>query len=115
MATDIEQEFIDAQLGSDSPFRESISYTVSGGSPKTIYGIVRRAGIGRTSGRGDSTPATYDTELIISSDATAGIANVLKDEDVVSITSPEFNEANVYTVAGIIARTAMAWHLGLKA
>lgn len=115
MATELEQQFIDAFLSSENPFRESVVYTVSGGTAKTIYAVVKRGGTVRTSGRADTTPAGYDCELLISPDSTSGIATVKIGEDTVAITAPEFAETNVYNVSGIIAKTAMAWHLGLKA
>ncbi len=113
MAIDLQAEFIDQFLNADNPFRESVVYTASGAASKTIYGIVNRSGIKKTSGA-DKTPSTWDYELLISHDATDGIATVTKGMDVVAISSPEVGGTNIFVVAGIISRTGMCWHLGLR-
>lgn len=52
---------------------ETISYTVDGGSPKTIVGIVETLGCEREQ-RDVGVTAVYAARLTISLDATAGIA-----------------------------------------
>ncbi len=112
----LHDEFADAILGSDNPFRSSISYTANGASAKTIYAIVNHGGLKKVSSKVDKMPVMYDVDIIISNSATDGIATVKIGKDTVSIiSSPEFGgEANIFTVAGIITATPLGWHLGLK-
>jgi hypothetical protein len=111
---DLKQEFIDQFLNSENPFRESVTYTPSGGTAKVISGIVKRGGLGKTSGPAKLLSG-WDYELLISQDATSGIATITKGMDKVLIASPEVGGTNSFIVAGIIAKTPLCWHLGLKA
>jgi len=115
-ALSLSDEFINVFLDESNPFRESVTYTPSGSTAKSIYGIVNRGGGSKTSqGRGsDKMGAIYDYELIISCDATSGVQYVVPMKDKVSITAPEFGETNVFTVAGVIKKTPMGWVLGLR-
>lgn len=112
----LEDEFISVQLGADNPFRESVSYTPSGSTAKTIYAIVSRSGSSKISTKRSTerAGAAYDYEMLISCNATSGIQYVVPGKDKVSITAPEFAETNTFTVAGIVSKTAMCWHLGLR-
>ena len=115
-ALSLETEFINVFLDESNPFRESVTYTPSGGAVKAIYGIVNRGGNAKsTTGRGmDKLNAIYDYTLLISCNATDGIQYVVPNKDRVLILAPEFGENNTFLVAGVIAKTAMCWYLGLR-
>jgi hypothetical protein len=107
-------EFIAWQLGDQNPFRKLIIYTASGFVAKQIYAVVANKGTKKLSGRGDLN-SMYDVEIIISNDSISGISNVTIKKDSVILASPEFGgNKNTYQVSGIISRTPMAWHLGLR-
>lgn len=111
----LQDEFANIILGQENPFRSSISYTATGAAAKIIYAIVNHGGNKKVSSRVDKMPVMYEVTIVISNNATAGIATVKVGKDTVSITSPEFcGETNIFTVAGIIGYTPMSWHLGLK-
>jgi len=115
-ALSLETEFINVFLDESNPFRESVTYTPTGAAAKVIYGIVNRGGNAKSStGRGtDRLNAIYDYTMLISCTATDGVQYVTPNKDKVLITAPEFGESNTFLVAGVIAKTAMAWHLGLR-
>jgi len=111
------QEAVDAAiLGASNPFRESITYTPTGATAKTIYGQVRRGAAAKNSVRGDNTAAVYDTEITISKNTTNGVAAVTIGKDTVTMAAPAYGSAatNVYVVAGIVGQTATFWKLGLR-
>ena len=116
MSFSLETDFISVFLDESNPFRESVTYTPSGGTAKAIYGMVNRGGTSKTTqGRSvEKMGALYDYELVISCNATSGIANVIPGKDRVVISAPEFAESNTFMVAGVIAKTAMCWKLGLR-
>jgi hypothetical protein len=108
-------EFTAAILGAENPFRSMISYTANGAAAKSIYAIVNHGGNKKVSSKVDKMPVMYEVTIVISISAAAGIETVKVGKDTVSIASPEFGgETNIFTVAGIIGYTPMAWHLGLK-
>jgi hypothetical protein len=113
-ATGLKSDFISNFLNAQNPFCETIIYTISGGTAKNIYAIVKRGGLGKGSGP-VKLPSGWDYEILISHDSTSGIEEVTKGLDKVFITSPEVGEVNSFLVAGIIAKTPMCWKLGLKA
>lgn len=112
----LENDFVSVFLDESNPFRESMTYTPSGGAAKAIYGIINRGAASRTTQDRavNKIGAVYSHEIIISCNATSGIANVVVGKDKVSFISPEFAETNTYTIAGIIHKTAMCWKLGLR-
>ena len=116
-ALSLEDEFVDVFLDASNPFRESVTYTATGAAAKAIYAIVNRGSAAKTTqGRSvDKIGTVYAHELLISCDATDGIQYVTPNKDKVSITSPEFAETNIFTVAVVIAKTGMCWKLGLRA
>ncbi len=101
-------------LAAVNPFRETVTYTKTGGTAKSIYGMVRRGGMQKVSGS-DKTPSMYDYELIIAIDATNGIDQVTTGKDKVAFTLSETGTSNTFIIAGIIEKTGMCWHLGLRA
>lgn len=113
------QEAIDeAFLGSANPFREAITYTPTGATARSIYAQVRRGAIMANRLKGDNTAAVYDVEITISIDASNGVAVVTTGKDTVTMAAPAYGSTtatNVYTVAGIIGRSATCWKLGLRA
>lgn len=110
----LSDEFSRYFLDASNPFRESVTYTKTGGAAVSIYGIVRRGGMEKVSGK-DKTPVTYDYELIIACDTTSGIDTVTTGMDKVVFTLSETGTSNTFIVAGIVAKTGMCWHLGLRA
>ena len=110
------QALIDGVVSSNNPFVEEISYTPYGGSAKTINATVNRTSgsIKLRSGRTEERPR-YNAEIIISNDATYGIATVKPKVDTVVMAAPELNDdTHTFTVADIIGKSAMGWHLGLQ-
>lgn len=112
----LSDEFVTVFLDASNPFRETVTYTATGSAAKDIFAIVNRGGAAKTSrGHGaEKLGSIYDYELIISCDATQGIQYVTPMKDKVSIVAPEFAESNTFSVAGVISKTAMCWHLGLR-
>lgn len=111
----LSNEFIGAFLSDDNPFRESITYTPTGGTAKTIYALVKRGGAMNNNNAADKTNSIYDYEIVIANDATSGIATITTGKDKISMAAPELNEtAHTFMVVGIIGKTGMAWKLGLR-
>jgi len=115
MTYDPQAEFIRVQLSSANPFREAVTYTPTGVTAKSIYAVVRRGGIKSASSKSDRMPSIYEYEMLISTDATEGVATVTAMKDKVSMTLKETGATNTFTVAGVIGYTKAAWHLGLLA
>ena len=114
MTFDPQAEFILRQLSAANPARESIVYTPTGGTAKTIYAVVNRGGMKSVRSKIDKMPSIYDYEILISTSTASGIAAVTSGKDTVTMTMHEINGSNIFTVAGIIARNAACWHLGLR-
>lgn len=113
---DLSTAFNSAMLGESNPFRESITYTATGQSAKTIWAIPKRGGITSNKNTADKTASIYDYEILIASDATNGIVNPTMGKDTVTMSMPEMGTGNnVFIVAGIVSKTPMCWRLGLRA
>lgn len=121
MATDLElqEEFIDVFL--TSGFQESIIYTPSGGTAKTINAIIYRSGTTQTvpsrrtgAGENKTISRRYDIEIHISTDATSGIGTVTINEDQVQLKRRVNDSSNTkFLVRGIIQEDTGAYWLGL--
>jgi hypothetical protein len=115
MTLTIQSDMVNVFL--NSGFEESISYTPSGGAAKTIDAVVFREGSRQhedTIGRGTRTnQRQYDIEILISNDATDGIATVIPREDTVSVAKRPGEAAQTFLVASVIQSDEGAWRLGL--
>lgn len=121
MATDLrlDEVFIDAIL--TSGFQESIIYTPSGGTAKTINAIVYRDGTTQTvpsrrtgASENKTIARRYDVEIHISTDATAGIETVTIQEDKVALKRRTNDSSNTnFLVKGIVQEDVGAYWLGL--
>jgi hypothetical protein len=100
-----------------SGFQEDVIYTPSGGAAKTIKAVVLRGNAVETQQRaGGSTPLAnrvYDLQILISTDATTGIAQVTPREDKVSVAQRLGEAAKVFLVQGVVVSDEGAWRLGL--
>ena len=121
MATDLElqEEFVDVFL--TSGFQESIIYTPSGGSAKTINAMIYRDGTTQTvpsrrtgAGENKTISRRYDIEIHISTDATSGIQTVTINEDTVKLKRRTNDTSNTtFLVRGIVQEDVGAYWLGL--
>ncbi len=121
MATDLrlDEMFIDAIL--TSGFQESVVYTPSGGTAKTIDAIIYREGTTQTvpsrrtgSSENKTISRGYDVEIHISTDVTAGIGTVTIHEDKVALKRRTNDSSNtIFLVKGIIEEDDGAYWLGL--
>jgi len=121
MATDLElkEEFVDVFL--NSGFQETITYTPSGGTAKSISAIVYREGTTQTvpsrrTGAGENKTITrrYDIQIHISTDATDGIQSVTVMKDTVALKRKVNDSSNeTFLVRGIIEEDTGAYWLGL--
>jgi len=121
MTTDLElkEEFIDVFLASG--FQESITYTPSGGTAKTINAIVYRSGTTQTvpsrrtgASENKTISRRYDVEIHISTDATSGIQTVKINADKVALKRRTNDTSNTtFLVRGIIQEDVGAYWLGL--
>jgi hypothetical protein len=104
----------------DNPFfSEAVSYTASGQAAKSIKAVISRRNIKQTGlsnyGGPGSQIARYDREIVISTDATDGIAAVTEKGDKVGIPLDIGDAANVvFHVAAIIRQDLATWRLGLS-
>jgi len=102
----------------ESGFEEDIVYTPDGESAKTISAFVFRNGsvesMGHRGVRTDAGDRRYNTEILISTDATAGVANPKINVDTVALSASIGATPYTWTVAGIIQSDAGAHSLGLK-
>jgi len=99
-----------------SGFQETVSYTPSGGTAKSISAIVNRGGGNegpQPPARGGSPERRFDMEIIISTDETNGVATVKPREDKVSVATTPGGSAQTYLVVAVIRSDVGAWHLGL--
>jgi len=109
------EALIAGAMSDNNPFVEAVTYTPSGGTAVEINAVVQReSGTVRRSGIDNR--SQYKAEIIISSDATSGIADVTPRKDTVSMAAPELGNSTSHTflVAAIIGKSAMGWHLGLS-
>jgi len=106
--------FIAGVLSANNPFTELITYTPNGKSPVEIRATVKRNN-GVISRNNIDGRTVYSAEIIISNNATYGIAVVTPRKDTVTMSAPELGKvAHTFQVAGILGKSAMGWHLGLN-
>uniref|UniRef100_A0A6M3LZJ6 Tail protein n=1 Tax=viral metagenome TaxID=1070528 RepID=A0A6M3LZJ6_9ZZZZ len=101
----------------DAGFEETIIYTPSGGTAKSISAIVYRQGAKESSSNrrlSNAQNRTYDIEIDISTDVTNGIANVTTREDKVALKREIGDSTNTtFLVKGIIQDDEGAKRLGI--
>ncbi len=106
----------------DSGFQESVVYTPSGGTARTINAIVFRDGsmAGSSGSRsGALTNATlsryYKCEMLVSTDATNGIDNPTIQEDTITF-NKNVNDTSTVTwvIKGILQEDGGAYRIGLS-
>jgi hypothetical protein len=119
MTTDLQLQQTMDDIFLESGFEESISYTPSGGSAKTIDAVVHRQGASQITASGPggrmSTIRKYEIEIWISTHATTGIASITPIEDKVALKRRlEDATDTTFQVAGVIDSDAGCWHLGLR-
>lgn len=105
--------FISAIANANNPFAEDITYYPTGSTGKVIKAVSKR-GAG-SFGRPKIDPfISYAAEIIIGCNDDGGIETVTPRKDYVIMDAPEINDStHKFTVAGIISKSKMAWHLGL--
>lgn len=107
---DLARTFDDIFLSTSNPFAESVLYSADG-VESTIKGLVKRGGFITSKQKADNTKSLYDYEIVVSVN---DVEKVTVNKDTVTMTAPQYGENNIYIVGGIIGKTPMAWHLGLK-
>jgi hypothetical protein len=94
---------------------ETVSYTVSSGSPKTIVANVERAPV-KPSEPASRAYGTRNTHIWISRDATVGIATVKERLDKVALLAKLSDTvATTYIVKKVLGQDPGGWHLELEA
>lgn len=101
-----------------SGFEEDVVYTPSGGAAKTIKAMVLRGGTDQTQqgGTGQTRGTAnrkYDLEILVSTNATTGVAQVTPRVDTVSIAQRTGETAKTFVVQGVVYSDEGAWRLGL--
>lgn len=98
-----------------NPFAEIVTYTPSSGTPKEIYAVVRRNTSQQTSRGGMGGIVAYQTEIMIAKTDSDGMLSITPKKDKVTMAAPELNKTtHTYTVVGVVANSAMCWHIGLQ-
>lgn len=108
----LSEQFDSYFLSTSNPFSETISYTASG-TTTGIKAIVKRGGFISSKMKSDNTKSLYDYEVVLS---IADVTKVTVNKDTVTLIAPQYGVevTNTYIVSGIIGKTPMAWHLGLR-
>lgn len=107
---DLAQTFDSLFLSTSNPFAETVSYSADG-VVSSIKGIVKRGGFITSKQKADNTKSLYDFEAVVSVN---DVVKVTVNKDTITMNAPQYGGNNTYIVSGIIGKTPMAWHLGLK-
>ena len=112
MKMSLSEQFDSYFLSTSNPFAESVSYTVDGVTTQ-IKALVKRGGFISNKMKSDNTKSLYDFEVVLS---IADVTKVTVNKDTVTLLAPQYgvDATNTYIVSGIIGKTPMAWHLGLR-
>lgn len=94
-------------------FEENITYTVSGGTPKTIKAIVSRNAV-KDDTAGKVSSRSVEVEISISTNATTGVDVVTVNEDTVLVAKRIGETPTTMTVGGVPVCDSGMWRLRLR-
>jgi len=107
--TKLDEDVSDCFLNTDE-FAETITYTPSGGTGKSIKAVVKRERL-NTSNEDTGRVLLNQAEIFVANDSIAGVSSVSKGADKVSFPALSGGSNATWLVVDIIEHDDAMWHL----